>query len=460
MLFGVLLSVGAHVQSSSAQTSDNFSMIISSDTQYPWTARTDAEDPTETEEQKKSGSITANQNHLASMNALAQQVGNVKGMILNGDITAYGHDWQLDKYKDIWKNLSVPIYAGLGNHDYANNIKVGNSNQGCYQNGCGIRMVEYIRDEIRKRNVRSFDYRESNSYKFPEVRTEYIGSLAYSWDIGNVHFVQLHNYPTYQQTFEGFDASAAKRKIVRVKQSLDWLEADLTQARNEGKAIVLNYHDSDEHWKDGYDEATRESLKSRFANILKKYDVSAVFVGHYHGVIGKANPGNDFATTVYGSVPVFYSGSASQSKYLLARFQNGQMTVEKISSANGGVSSTSDGTYALKAGAPSTPIAPAPKSGALTFFNEGGYVARYKLTYTSGGKEQSSSTGNLALGNKKLYELPADATNISIRGEVKTGLLWEPWRDIFNKKINHPRGAQCYKTYGTTLNAKWNNSCS
>ncbi|BAB73286.1 metallophosphoesterase [Anabaena sp. FACHB-709] len=451
-MFGLLAPFGTQMQYGLAQANDNFSMIIVSDTQYPWTANTD-QGIEETEDQKKAGSTIANQNHVNSVNSLVQQVGNVRGTILNGDITAFGHSWQLDKYKEIWKQLSVPVYPGLGNHDYANNV------DDCYANNCAIGMVEYVRDAIKKLNPRSFDYRESNSYKFPELRTEYIGSLAYSWDVGNIHFVQMHNYPIYERKFEGFDASAAKRKIVQIKHSLDWLEKDLTQARNEGKAIILNYHDSDNNWKNNYAPATYEQLKARFSDILKKYNVSAVFAGHYHTRIGKAEPYNNFST-VYGSVPVIYSGSASQNNYLLARFENGQMTVEKVSSANGGASRTLDGTYTLKTGSPATPIAPAPEPGSITFFNQGGYVARYNLSYTSGGQKASFSTGNMALGNKKRYDLPADATNIKVRGEAKTGLIWNPWRDIFNRSIEHPRGSICFKSYSTTLNAKWNNSCN
>jgi cytolysin (calcineurin-like family phosphatase) len=270
----------------------------------------------------------------------------------------------------------------------------------------------------------------------------------------------MHNYPLYERKFEGYDAGAAKRKIVQIKHSLDWLEKDLAQARNEGKAIILNYHDSDHHWPDNHAPATYEQLKSRFSDILKKYNVSAVFVGHYHQTIGKATPTENGLASVYENVPVFYSGAASQNKYLLARFENGQMTVEQVSSANGGVSRTLDGTYPLKTGSPSTPIAPAPAPGSITFFNQGGYVARYNLNYTSGGRNASISTGNMALGNKKRYDLPADATNIKVRGEVKTGLIWNPWRDIFNVSIEHPRSSVCYKTYSTTLNAKWNNSCN
>ncbi|ARV57528.1 hypothetical protein BZZ01_01755 [Nostocales cyanobacterium HT-58-2] len=457
-MFSLLAPLGTHIKYGLAQSNDNFSMIIASDTQYPWTAKTD-NDVEESEDQKKAGSIIANQNHVKSMNSLKQQVGNIRGTIINGDLTAFGQDWQLDKYKEIWKNLSVPIYPGLGNHDYANNVN------DCFANNCAIRMVEYVRDEIKKLNPRSFDYRESNSYKFPEIRTEHIGSLAYSWDMGNVHFVQMHNYPLYERKFEGFDVGAAKRKIVQIKNSLDWLEKDLAQARNEGKAIILNYHDSDEHWPDNYEKPTYDQLKSRFGEILNKYNVSAIFVGHYHTTTGKSIPdakNEKGLLNVYGNVPVFYSGAASQNKYLLARFENGQMTVEKVSSANGGVSRDPNDTYSvtLKTGSLATPIAPAPQSGSITFFNQGGYVARYSLSYTSGGRNESISTGNMALGNKKRYDLPADATNIKVRGEANTGIVWSPWREIFNRSIEHPREAVCYKTYNTTLNAKWNNSCN
>lgn len=34
--------------------------------------------------------------------------------------------------------------------------------------------------------------------------------------------------------------------------SLDWLETDLAAARKAGKAIIVNFHDSQEHWADGY----------------------------------------------------------------------------------------------------------------------------------------------------------------------------------------------------------------
>jgi cytolysin (calcineurin-like family phosphatase) len=449
MTMGVALSIGLQSQTSLGQTTNNnFSMLIGSDTQYPWTARTDAKDPTETEADKINGAKVANQYQVISMNSLTQQVGNVKGMILNGDVTAFGHAKELEGYKSIWKNLSVPIYIGLGNHDYANNVN------NCFQNNCAIRMVEYARDEIRKRNPLSFDYRESDSYKFPEMRTEGIGSLAYSWDVGNIHFVQLNNYPMYQRTFEGYDAGAAKRKIMQIQSALDWLDEDLTKARNAGKAIILNYHDTNEHWADGYDANTAAQLKARFANMLQKYNVSAVFAGHYHRAHGRTL----VEPSTYGNVPVFYAGSVSQGLYLLAQFNGNQMTIDKVSSAGGGVNRQTNGSYKLDMRVPNPPLPMPPKPGSITFFNQGGYVARYTLSYRLNGQPQSFSTGNKALGNKHSYNLPAQATDIRVRGEVN--VIGKTWKDAFNHGINHPSGPLCFKTFGTTLNRKWNNSCN
>jgi cytolysin (calcineurin-like family phosphatase) len=322
MTLGVVLSIGLQGQTSLAQVNNNFSMLIGSDTQSP------------------------HQNQVNSMNTLTQQVGNVKGMILNGDVTAYGRGNELDSYKSIWKNLSVPIYIGLGKNDYASNIN------NCNQNNCAIRMVEYARDEIRKRNPISFDYRESNYYRFPELRTEGIGSLAYSWTIGNIHFVQLNNYPMYQTLFDGFDSSVARRKIMEINSALDWLDEDLTKARNAGKAIILNYHDASDHWADGYDANTAAHLKARFAFMLQKYNVSAVFAGHRHSSYGRTVT----APSVYGTVPVFHAGSVAQGRYLLAQFSGDRMTIEKVKSAGGGVNREANGSYKLDMRVPNPPI--------------------------------------------------------------------------------------------------------
>lgn len=316
-------------------------MILASDTQYPWTAKTDA-GLEETEKEGKAGGLIANTFHRASMLKLKTQVPGISGMILNGDITAFGHDWQLDTFKNIWGKLPFSFYPGLGNHDYANNVN------DTFANSAAIRMVEYLREEVVKAGITNLDVTEKKGYTFPEVTQTLSGSFAYSWDIENVHFVQLNNYPLYATRYSGYNAKEARRKIIEVQASLDWLEKDLTKAAAKGSAIILNYHDSDEHWRDRYDTFTGDRLIKQFQTILTKYGVSAIFVGHYHEYIGKHTSSR--LDSMYGKTPLLYCGSASQQKYLLATFKNNQMIVEKVDSSNGDAKRSLDGTYPLLTG--------------------------------------------------------------------------------------------------------------
>lgn len=43
-------------------------------------------------------------------------------------------------------------------------------------------------------------------------------SLSYSWDFGDIHHIQLHNYPMYTVNLN------ASGTIVKIAKSLDWLK--------------------------------------------------------------------------------------------------------------------------------------------------------------------------------------------------------------------------------------------
>lgn len=47
------------------------------------------------------------------------------GVIVNGDLTAYGHENQQDDYNRLYKLPLIAsgyqVFSGLGNHDYENN---------------------------------------------------------------------------------------------------------------------------------------------------------------------------------------------------------------------------------------------------------------------------------------------------------------------------------------------------
>ncbi len=96
----------------------------------------------------------------------------------------------------------------------------------------------------------------------------------------------------------------------------------------------------------------------------------------------------------------------------------------------------------------------------ITIFNQGGYVADYQVSYSLNGQKKSTNIRSLRLGQKRTLSVPANSKNIRVRGQVYTGLAWEPKRLIFEKTYATAPSEVCFKTYGTTLAAKWDNECN
>ena len=229
------------------------------------------------------------------------------GVIINGDLTAFWQESQVTLYKKFYhrnkhdqsdKNLKLDIFPGLGNHDYENNVK------DCWwredptlllkgRNGCAKHATAYIKQMLNCDTVPNFPKARISSYDE--------SSLAYSYDIGNWHFVQLHNYSSYTVPSLG------------ITSSHDWLKQDLERAKVAGKHIVINMHQF-------YDDR-------KFRSTIKNYPVKAIFVGHLHAQLGLRD-------RIY-STPVYYSGAAEYNSFLLARFSDSDMTVASVSSKGG-----------------------------------------------------------------------------------------------------------------------------
>jgi cytolysin (calcineurin-like family phosphatase) len=483
------------VAPNSAIQASDFYMIFASDTQYPWTDvwKRDANGKKvtkknskgeeegiripETREESNVYSEKLNRDHIKSMQSIARQVGNanLRGVIINGDLTNFGQPGELDKFKEMWEQTGLKIYPGLGNHDYANNVN------DCFENRCATGMVKYMNNFVTRLTPLSYDFQVSGQYyKLPENRIDYKGSLAYSWDIGDVHFVQLHNYPAYTSSWNSWDAGAARRDFMEITSSMGWLRADLTKARNEGKKIILNMHDVYEHFPNEH-----KAAYAQFVNMVGEFKVSAIFVGHIHeyqGQIGKIN-----------GAPVFYSGGASYSTYLLAHFKGDQLIVEKVSSVGGAVIRTpankddktylemregnpvplvigtpnlnpGENIYSLNSDRPAAPLAVAdvtrPRS--ITFNNQAGYVAKmtvvYFVTQNINGTQipmpKTLVTPALSLGLSNTVEIPRDnAKGMPISlviegiGTVKGKVLETTVPEAFN-------GNLCFKSWGTIFDAK------
>lgn len=307
-------------------SSTPFTMILASDTQLPWGTAPGCAGTT-TECEIEYGTLT-NRWHARAMNGIqslgswpgvlpnsgGQPISEPAGVIINGDLTAFFHYWQVDLYRKFYDPsfpgadpdvLQLPLYAGLGNHDYANNVNdcFGIEAQDWIDHGansCAFQAARYVRAMLACGTVPSFPHRRVLSFDN--------SSLAYSWDMGSWHFVQLHNYPTYTVPDLGITSSIA------------WLANDLDEAAAAEKKVVLNLHDYSDHWS---------MNDPGFQAAISGSTVVAVFAGHYHSLDG-------LRTTVPGtSIPLFLSGAAEYNRFLLAEFGEDYLTVATISSLNG-----------------------------------------------------------------------------------------------------------------------------
>ncbi|MET3590357.1 cytolysin (calcineurin-like family phosphatase) [Bartonella silvatica] len=143
--------------------------------------------------------------------------------IVNGDLTEFGRRETYEDYINTYKNLGSPVYEGLGNHDYA--INVGHcimpEDKNFSGDACTIDTISRMIKEIKKykNELPHFnqDITELTSPSNKSVRS-IEGNFGYSWDYGDIHYVQLHNYPTYTVNLKQRDM------ITHVKSSLDWLK--------------------------------------------------------------------------------------------------------------------------------------------------------------------------------------------------------------------------------------------
>ncbi|HMQ31885.1 MAG TPA: PKD domain-containing protein [Chloroflexaceae bacterium] len=347
------------------------------------------------------------------------------GLIMNGDLTNYGHKSEWEAYDALYGGLPYQRYEGLGNHDYENNTTAHGGS--CYysdlnwadKNRCAKeavwRMIRTIYslpnvvnrdvpglisvyheggyearikvtydldgarrtplDEIftlgtrrtlvvpsRALNVQVFveentglidwsDFLDpkikwrtvidktfaqapvycakiygttldpkSSADKCPAWPDGTSGSLAYAFEIGDYHFVQLQNHPSYSlslpnEPITGIDFASSPG--FNVTPSWDWLRQDLERATAQGKRIVINLHDY---------EADMEPLKG----LIRDTNVVAIFAGHIHARYGEQYT----VETNFGTMPVYYSGAGECRTFLLADFHQDYLNVSVVK-ANG-----------------------------------------------------------------------------------------------------------------------------
>lgn len=224
-------------------------------------------------------------------------------LIVNGDITEFGHSGERAAFrrfiqKTQSKSAGGPLFLpGLGNHDYSNNVN------NCANNGCARDAVcDHIGwTKTLQENAQnfSFDHRFSND--------THTGSLAYSFDIGRLHIVQLNNEPTYTRSFETGGVAKGFKRRFNITSAMAWLERDLKAAKDRGKVTIINMHKP----SDWQHDAVRSG---KFKQLIEGNNVVGLFAGHYHRSLGKRN------YTEFGNVPMYSSGAIMHDNYLRVMF--------------------------------------------------------------------------------------------------------------------------------------------
>lgn len=290
--------------------------VFASDPQYPWTERTDA-GLAETDEAQQIRSRDLISEQYTSIARLRAQEGGIEQvpLMINGDMTAFGHGWQRSTLYPLLEQHTHGNYLfGLGNHDYVNNLN------DCFANLCAYESAMALINRLRPQ-VDDMDLDIFRS-SLPFVDSHGTGSLAYARLVGNYCLIQLNNEPSHHAVIQSDIVRGRNllRRTLTITPALDWLEGWLAAATQANLNIILNLHQPD-RWK-----GNRQQVE-RFRTMINRSRVLAVFAGHYHTLAGRFE-----APDIYGDVPVFLSGCASQRTYLMAecdaRFR--QLTIHLV----------------------------------------------------------------------------------------------------------------------------------
>lgn len=307
-LMFLLLAYGIPASHSIADESLPRHLVFAADPKYPSSEKSDrGEAQSISDKEDRSRWLIDSQ--YTSIADLRSQSGGASAVpvMVNGNMTATGDDYQRDYVKAVLQNKLSNLYDyGLGNRDYDPAFT------GCM--ACAAASVDDLKNRYWGK-VPNMDLGVSASGL---TKTLY-GSLAYSRDYGDVHLVQLHNDPAFSSRFA--DGSLFKTTVYEITPSLDWLERDLRQARTQGKIILLNLQQP-------FDWPVRETEIIRFRKIIEDFGVTAVFSANAHLRSGKYESGN----YIYGDIPLFMSGSAAQQSWLHATLSEDrkQLTVNVI----------------------------------------------------------------------------------------------------------------------------------
>lgn len=251
--------------------------IIASDPQYFFARKED-------KNKSRSARMELAEKHIKnSVKAMNEDISayNVKGVIINGDITRHGEKEEMDKITSLLSPLKAPYYPGLGNHD----LPFGERDPSPES---ASRMFGWVAHHAALAGITNTDVRTGENL--------YRGSLAYSWNDDQIHFVQLQENPGFQKDWEYAGVN------YQMSDALPWLTNDMQLANRMQKRSIINYH-------------IPQAIPYGYSDIFRTKGVVGIFTGHtdYFG-LRKETPGP------YNPIPIFESNAMFRGTYFLVTF--------------------------------------------------------------------------------------------------------------------------------------------
>lgn len=324
---GFLIGVAAPLGNVAHADTTQFTFIVGSDPQ-PWRLNDmpgDQGDPNSSK-QKAAWSNIVNPTY-SSMSTLGASFA-----IINGDMTEYGRESTWNDTTAAYGKAKLPVFWGLGNHDYENNVDDCVDGVGTNYNNCAANSLYHLSFLLRYGVTNAIPLKNQdmlfNSFVIPNLYGPYKngtgyhaqGSLSYSFEYGGIHFVQLNNYPDYSIPKE---INNNMYYYFSTTSALGWLDKDLRDAQARGQKIILNYHIAGGDSGRGGMNTLTDGLK----RILSTYKVSAIFAGHWHEW--------NYDGNYFNNIPLFVSDAIFHGGYYKVSVDSKGMTVAAMNGVTG-----------------------------------------------------------------------------------------------------------------------------
>jgi len=190
------------------------------------------------------------------------KVGRPVAVLTTGDDTDVGREQDLGAYRILYEpgrlqqSLVYPLLPGLGNHDVTGTADTKDCDD--LYNNCSRRMFDYAAGMVSCVPGVSIDNDSHN----------------YSWDWGPIHFIQLHTW-----------GGETKFAATTHPSGLPWLIQDLqNRVGSSNRPVVILQHYGFDNYSVGWwgSNGTQYLHIAEFLNIIRPYNVVAMFTGHVH----------------------------------------------------------------------------------------------------------------------------------------------------------------------------------